>query len=278
MKSVRYFLTIGFFISVPLIWVNCHKDGFKVGGETSMFSMSHNSGLEMSYEVESIALHTPVNMADTSKLTDADRILGAPKIRRQAIKCQVAADGNLSAAITELEPKHTYRPKSNSLPDDSPQVVKTLIANGQADNYDKAGKLIVSNTVKSENLKSLIDCMTNIRIDPAQVESFIEKARTAGQLAFEKDKIVGIRNTLPTGEEVLMVYDLNRFVLLSFEVYRADKTIESRQIFFIQGDYKNPVLTGINQQHYFKSAASGVAMVATNYQQFDDFQFVNHLK
>lgn len=279
MKFVKLFLITGLFLTCSLLWTNCRKDLFNGAGQVgNQFSFSSNDGLKMSYEVETMSLQNAVNATDTSKLTTADKILGAPKVSREAVAFHLAADGSVNMIINHLEPKNPYRPKSNSLPDNSPIVAKTMISGGTASSYDKNGKLIAADAIDVENLKSVADVMTNIKIDPDKVKAFVASARTSGNLVFEKDDIIGIRAALADGGELISVYDLKRYLQLSLESHGADKTLKSRYIFFIDGDYQTPVLRGIHTQRFSKSAASGVALVSNTYQQFDDFQLINNLK
>jgi hypothetical protein len=82
---------------------------------------------------------------------------------------------------------------------------------------------------------------------------------------------------MENGGYLINVYDFNRYLQLSTEVHSSDGKLKSRHIFFIDGDYKTPILRGIHEQRFFKSDVSNVDMVSNVYQQIDDFQLVNNL-
>jgi hypothetical protein len=152
-----------------------------------------------------------------------------------------------------------------------------LISNGTASAYDATGKLLSTEQVTTENLSGLADLLKNATIDPKDIDNFITEARKAGVIVFEKDKVMGIKIPMEKGGYLINVYDFNRYLQLSTEEHSADGSIKSRHIFFIDGDYKTPLLRGIHEQRFFKSTVSNVDMVSNVYQQIDDFQLVNNL-
>ncbi|MEN9612178.1 MAG: hypothetical protein RLZZ628_2992 [Bacteroidota bacterium] len=273
MKFAKSFLAAGLILFLAVLWTNCRKDGL-----SNEQPFASSSGLQMNYEVETMSSQTPVLASDASKLAIAERILGEPKVKREKVQFNLASEGSVNMCITSLVPKNTYQKPSNSLPNNAPKVAKTIIRNGTADAYDAQNKLLSSNQVKTENLKKFADLLKNLSIDPITVANFKKYGKTSNSIVFEKDNIVGIQIPLENGGYLINVYDFDKYLQLSSEEHYMDDKIKSRQIFFIEGDYKTPQLKGIHEQRFFKSEVSGVEMVSNVYQQIDDFQIINNLK
>jgi hypothetical protein len=75
MKFAKSFLAAGLILSLTVLWTNCHKDSLHNAGSIgNQFSFASKTGLQMSYEVETISIESPVVASDASKLTVAEQI------------------------------------------------------------------------------------------------------------------------------------------------------------------------------------------------------------
>lgn len=118
-----------------------------------------SSPVRISYEMETFT---------TTKFGDAPTDQGAflyknrslPVTTRSAVEIGINEDGSSQWIITKLKPTIDIpSPQANIPADDTPQTLKTVIQSGFARFYDRDGKLLHTQEMKTNSFKDLIESL-----------------------------------------------------------------------------------------------------------------------
>jgi hypothetical protein len=136
------------------------------------------------------------------KLTELDMATLNPLDEKQAINMQLYDDGRVDMTIRELEFKDKIVIPHQIEADDSPKIVKTVIANKVASFYDKDGKLVDAVKMEIPNQLGLANTIKEMgsKYSAADINNFIS---TMQGYAFADDLEAYLKDAAKSGTEVL---------------------------------------------------------------------------
>ncbi len=238
--------------------------------------------ISLDYDAETVSVTKPENSSDESKLTPFDKISMQPKVHREKVSMRIYMDGSSRVEIEKKTPKHPLEVVHDELPDNSPQVVYTVMANDRMSMYDKNRKMIGKPmNIKMSNYSELIK-----NVKKGKNLNFSDV--TTDDVAYNKDspkkKVKGLgggRVKITTqhaeGIGVVIIDTINK-VTIGNALYGNDKRLKSGQTFQHQKNENGEVqLMGLKQKVLSKTP-QGIPMETRNSKVFYNYKMTNHIK
>jgi hypothetical protein len=115
--------------------------------------------VRMSYEMEALSV-TKFDSPPTGAAAPLYRNRSLPAVQRSNVEIGIYADGSSNWVITRLTPTiFIPSPQANIPPDDTPQTHKTVIRNGNAEFFDKNGKLLHSHRMPMPSFAEVFETL-----------------------------------------------------------------------------------------------------------------------
>lgn len=248
--------------------------------------------LELSYVIET----TTRFLTDQENFSDLDIASMTPKKHKQKINLKLYENGQISMIIEQKAFKNPIKIPHKTLPNDIPEVYKTIIENNTASFYDKNGNLLSTNAMEipdhTETVNRLLElsdnCCTQEAINQTvarlqgcqfvdNLDEFISESRRNGARVMQEDEqFVTMRMSLGQIEpgmtdEVVVLIDKEQNRPAGTRVYNCKGELLLSTLFGY-GPPGKPFLTAIKQQAK-ETLPSGAEIIVESYSKIDNIKF-----
>lgn len=238
----------------------------------SLRSDSRNDSRElfsMSYDMD----YTVITQFDCDP-SRFDIAAGTPSADKQKVEMTVMNDGSIKLVTEDLPSKNEFSLKNSTIPNDEPQIKKTVLENNQMSLYDKNGSLIRSIPNQSIKMPFFADKMkeTLMYLDSTGVDlsNFLACLRTNVNLDSltsiindppddvivnkVSDEVYTVRTNVPVemaipeAETVVNIVNIADKLLLGSRLYGYDGEVQQCMMF----RYDDCILKGFKQEVHEK--------------------------
>ncbi len=272
------------FLLIFSMW-GCAKDTSQSNNEQQALILAASScAMSISYDAEVTSITQPQNPADASKVTNHDKVMAQPFVKRNQVQVCIQDDGQSEWLIETKKPQNGFEPKNEGLPDPTPKTQTVRIANGKMVFIDKKGNVLRERDFKMTPFSTMAKMLKQASQNPSEMdfEKFIADAKAHGGMVKNvNDHVVSIqRNDIIKDHSLVTSFDIKKRRLLSSEVYNSEGGILSTTLMAYDDgkSEKQPILKSIVQQSYSTSKYSGVRLVTQNVTKFHRFDVQNNFK
>ena len=144
--------------------IACQKnDANPISSVMSMVSRS-SPVVEMKYEIETTRFQKVLNDRATESNRFFDLIAAKPKVSRESVIARINEDGSTNMETTELIPLNPVPvAQSNSLPDPSTKIKRSVYDNGAMKMFDADGNLLGTAKVELPKMIGLVNSIKEMK-------------------------------------------------------------------------------------------------------------------
>jgi len=218
-----------------------------------------------------------------------------PTNEKQHVSMELFEDGTLNMVIEELEFKQKIKSPHNTLPDDSPKIVKTEITGNTISFYDKKGALLNSEPIdmpsQTQMVADIKELGKNVSLNDinntiatmqgqqfaANLETFIANAAQNGvQILEQGEDFVTMRMPMSTidpkiQEETVLLIDKKKNRVVANRIYGVNNEL-LQSSYFGYNTGTQEYLTAIKQEGNIVLPSGKTATLETN-SKIDNFNF-----
>lgn len=144
------------FCTAVVFTISCNRDHLYISN--SNVKNSVKALLEVSYKITTTRDYD----INSARIPSSDMPALNPSNEKQSVKMELFENGQLNLTIEELNFKEKIRNLHKTLPDNSPQIVKTVINGNTVKFYDDKGSLLGTENIPIPNHSNLVKTIKEI--------------------------------------------------------------------------------------------------------------------
>jgi hypothetical protein len=301
--KIKRILSVGILIGIILLTATCGLEQDLLNKEESLAKSEElslektaniaNEGiLELSYVIETVTRF----ITEQKNFSNLDLASMVPKKEKKKINLTLFENGQVSMIIESRAISNPIKIPHKTLPNDMPEVYKTVIENNTVSFYDKTGNLLSANPMEmpdhSETVSSLLELSDSCyspesvgrvvaRLQGSQftndLNEFVADAKQKGAVIMDEDEqFMTIRMSLGQIEpgvtdDVVLLIDKDENRTAGTRIYNSKGELLLSTLFGY-GPPEKPFLTAIKQQTKEK-LPSGEEIVVESYSKIDNLKF-----
>ena len=165
------------FLLIFSTW-GCAKDTSQSNSEQQALSLATSScAMSISYDAEVTSITQPQNPADASKVTNQDKVMAQPFVKRNQVQVCIQDDGQSEWLIETKKPKNGFEPKNEGLPDPTPKTQTVRIANGKMVFIDKKGNVLRERDFNMTTFSTMAKMLKQASQNPSEMD-FLHGSRS----------------------------------------------------------------------------------------------------
>jgi len=293
MKKLKLIEFTSLFI-MTLLLLSCNKDFKEIldkeGSKTELSTRNSNAIMELSFVMQtSKTFETP-----PFELSDLDLSMMNPSNEKQHVEMQLLANGQMNIIIETVDFPEKIVIDHQTLPDNTPAIVKTEIVGNAISFYDKNGNLLsqenfdfpnqiekvrkiqeLGNNYSVEEINSTLATMQGQQYI-SNLEEYIENAAANGaQIVEQGENYVTIRTSFKhidprMEEETVMLIDKRINKMVGSRIYdKSNKLLQSIFYGYKKGEVQSLKAIRIEQK---MSLPSGKEVNMLNLTKIDNLQ------
>ena len=221
----------------------------------------------------------------TSKgnVTALDRAVMTPSVKKENVSLTIRENGDVRLVTENMTPRHPLVIRHNTLPNDRPEIAKTVLDNNQMELYDVQGNLIrivpnqsASVPYAAEQLKPALEIINHLdisqimaslrsNVDFTAVMDMINNPPASVQVGRVNQDIRTIRMPIPTeanlpdAKSVVNIIDITNKLLLGTRLYNGNSKVMQCMVY----KYDDRIMTGFKQEVKMTLPSGTDAMMVT---------------